>query len=431
MVVLRKISILALLLSVFGVCQAFAAGSGAYRVEVPDAGAFGKGSAFVGQADTPAAVYYNPAGMTQIVGQAVSVGVNLIEPHVTYKGPSSPDANQMKRGDYAIPDFYYVTRLGTEKIALGIGALSSWGLTTEWMSDSFTRFVATKTSMTNKDYLIALAYKVNEQWSLSAGLDIDQSRLVQEKKVDQSPATANLANARLVADDVAVGYRLAVMFKLNDKNQFGLMYRSAIHHQYAGKLYLNDLDPNIQNAKHFPGASYSTDVLVKSVLPQSLVFGYSFKPDAKWTFNADVEWMDWSQVKETNIQYTSETDETRLSLLNSGNPVNKDWHSSWSMAMGAEYAMTDRLRLRSGYYIHQSPVNKATWDPSVPDSDSLGVTMGSGYDVTKNMTVDLAWSGIMYKVRKVNNDVGKPGPLMNGKYYQWTNIVAASATYKF
>ena len=50
--------------------QALAAGSGAYRLEVPDAGAAGMGSAFVGEANTPAAVYWNPAGLTQIVGQA-------------------------------------------------------------------------------------------------------------------------------------------------------------------------------------------------------------------------------------------------------------------------------------------------------------------------------------------------------------------------
>ena len=52
------------LLFLVGVNNVLAAGSGGFRVETPDAGAFGKGSAFVGEANTPGAVYYNPAGLT-------------------------------------------------------------------------------------------------------------------------------------------------------------------------------------------------------------------------------------------------------------------------------------------------------------------------------------------------------------------------------
>lgn len=413
-----------------GIGQAWAAGSGGYRLEVPDAGAFGKGSAFAGEANTPAAVYYNPAGMTQVVGSAVSVGLNLVEPHVTYKGPASADAVQMKRGDYPIPDLYYVTRLGTQNVALGIGSTTAWGLTTEWHPDSCMRYVATKTEMINHDYYISAAYKVNEQWSVALGLNIDQSRVSMEKKMPMGGGNPD-ANVKLAGEDTAAGFLAAAMFKLNDQNQFGFMYRSAIHHKFTGKIHIDGLDPGVIASINFPGTSYETDTTLKTVLPQAIILGYSFKPDPKWTVNADVEWTDWSQMRQLSPTYTSETDPTRLSVLQGGYPANKDWHSAYSLALGAEYAMTDRLRLRSGTYAHQSPVSKSTWDPSIPDSDSLGITMGSGYDVTQNLTVDLAWSGIIYKTRKVNNNVGDSTISIDGKYKQWVNILAASATYKF
>ncbi|MEI6438488.1 MAG: outer membrane protein transport protein [Candidatus Omnitrophota bacterium] len=412
---------------------AFAAGSGAYRLEVPDAGAVGKGSAFSGEANTPAAVYYNPAGMTQIVGQAISVGLSLVEPHETFKGPNpaTPDAVQMKRGDYPIPHFYYVTRLGTENVALGIGTTTAWGLTTEWAPDSFARYVATKTEMLNHDYYVSAAYKLNAQWSVAAGVVIDQSRVAMEKKANWSGFGGADGNIRLAGSDTAAGYMVAAMFKLNDQHQFGFMYRSAIHQQYTGKVHMDGIASALVPGV-FPATSYETDVMVKSVLPQVIVFGYSFKPDPKWTVNTDVEWTDWSSTRQSAPTYTSETDPTRLSILETGYPANKDWHSAFSVAMGVEYAATDRLRLRSGYYLHQSPVAKATWDPSMPDSDSLGVTLGSGYDVTKNMTVDLAWSGMIFKTRKVNNAVGDAvGGSIDGSYRQWINLMYATATYKF
>ena len=57
MFLLRLVVFIVLLIS----CQSlsWASGSGAFRVETPDAGAFGKGSAFVGEANTPAAEVTN------------------------------------------------------------------------------------------------------------------------------------------------------------------------------------------------------------------------------------------------------------------------------------------------------------------------------------------------------------------------------------
>ncbi|MBF0387844.1 MAG: outer membrane protein transport protein [Candidatus Omnitrophica bacterium] len=431
-VVLRVFMVL-----VIGAGPALAAGSGAYRIEVPDAGAVGKGSAFAGQANTPAAVYYNPAGMTQIVGQAVSVGLSLIEPHTTYKSTNTADAMQMKRGDFPIPNFFYVTRLGTENVALGIGTTTAWGLTTEWMPDSVLRYTATKTEMINHDYYISAAYKINEQWSAALGLNIDQSKVVMERKMSPDAVGGSVdGNIRLAGGDTAAGFLAATMFKLNAKHQFGLMYRSAIHQKLKGKVHIDNMDPNFVGAGIFPSTSYETDVMVKSILPQALIFGYSFKPDEKWTINMDVEWTDWSSMRQIAPTYTSETDTDILGVLQNGYPVNKDWHSSLAFAMGVEFAVTDRWRLRTGTYIHQSPVPKSTWDPSVPDSDSLALTMGTGYDLTKDLTLDVAWSGIIYKTRTVNNNVGNSngdGQLtsVDGKYRQWINLMYATATYKF
>lgn len=70
------------LLIVFGLISgvALAASAGSYSIETNDAGVFGMGTAFVGQADTPAAVYYNPAGINQITAPEISFGDAVIAP---------------------------------------------------------------------------------------------------------------------------------------------------------------------------------------------------------------------------------------------------------------------------------------------------------------------------------------------------------------
>ncbi len=403
-----------------------AAGSGAYRLEVADANAAGKGLAFAGEANNPSAVYYNPAGMTQIVGQAVSVGATLIQPRTSYKDASGNET-KMKAGNYVVPDMFYV--YGAGSFALGAGVMSSWGLTTEWAPDSFARYCATKSVMQNQDYLIAGAYKVNDLFSVALGLDIDDSKIDKQKKFNQAAFLGTDGNVRLKGSDVAFGYRIAGMLRLNERHQFGLMYRSRIRHKYEGTVRVDNISDEAKLYFGFPSSSYETAISAKSTLPESIVLGYSFKPDDKWTFNSDLEWMNWGVAKQEYVDYSSETNSGRRSFLEQGNPAPLDWKSAFSLALGTEYKLSDRFRLRGGYYHHTSPIPGVNFSANLPDADSNGITTGFGYDITKSLTLDMAWSGLFYKERKIDNSVA--GGTISGTYRQWCNLVYATLGYHF
>ncbi len=415
----------------------WAAGSGAYRIEVPDAGAMGKGGAFAGEANTPAAVFYNPAGMTQIEKDSFSLGVSVIQPKISYS-PETGDEIQLKANTFYVPNFYYVTDLGLERFAFGVGATSAWGLATEWAPDvAVVRYNATRTEMISKDYMLTTAYKVTDQFSLGLGLDIDDSQVDKQKKIIQ--IGEGDANFRLKGDNTALGYRVAAHYKFNDKHQFGFLYRSPIEHKYHGKVYLDDLGTVPQAAllgfsyqQVFGGPSFQTEVVAKSTLPQSAVFGYSFKPNKKWTFNADVEWMDWGTIKKEEVGYPyAAPNAIADAILNTGNPTNRDWRDAFSFGLGLQYSISERLRVRGGYYFHQTPVSPATQDAAMPDADSHSLTTGLGYDVTKDFTIDFAWSVMLYKDRKIENEVNDTYGGIDGEYSEWVNLLLLTATYSF
>src|ERR1700690_3347725 len=70
----------------------FAAG---FRLPEQDSAAMGMASAFVGQADNPSAVWYNPAGITQLEGTRVSGGVIGIYPELTHENTNgTPDVSK-------------------------------------------------------------------------------------------------------------------------------------------------------------------------------------------------------------------------------------------------------------------------------------------------------------------------------------------------
>ncbi len=49
-------------------------------------GPMGQGNAFVAQADDPSAVFFNPAGITQLDGTRAYLGTTFIVPRITYDG---------------------------------------------------------------------------------------------------------------------------------------------------------------------------------------------------------------------------------------------------------------------------------------------------------------------------------------------------------
>ena len=97
-----------------------------------------------------------------------------------------------------------------------------------------------------------------------------------------------------------------------------------------------------------------------------------------------------------------------------------------------QYAVTDKFRVRTGYEHHQTPIPEATVDTEFPDSDSNAYSVGLGYDITKNLTIDIAYVADFYESRNVVNTVDQDlGANLSGKYSAFVNIGTMSLTYKF
>jgi long-chain fatty acid transport protein len=407
--------------------KAFAAASGGYSIEVPDAGAFGMGNAFVGQADTPAAVYYNPAGITQMSRPEVSVGEAILAPRGQM---TQPDGNtvHMQNNEYGVPNFYAVVPVIPNKLSIGAGGGSYFGLGTNWGPNSPLRYATTQANITDVDNSLVVSYQVTKQWSIAASADNDYSR-ADLSRVLYDPI-GYTPTMEVKGGDDAWGYRLATMFKINDQNQVGLMYRSRIDHNYKGKISINGMSPFYDAHYGFSGPSFVTNFEEKSVLPQVVVLGYSFKPTTKWTINADLKWSDWSQNKYETLTYSNTT---LSNLLGSNNRIPEDWHSEWAESIGAQYAVTDRFRLRLGYYHGGAAavVPDADFNPSLPDSNCNGIATGFGFDITKRLTLDVAYSANFYTTRDIINTVSNPYGSVDGKYEQIVHMGLVSLTYKF
>ncbi len=411
----------------------YAIGSGAYSIGIGDAESVGKGNAFTGEADNPSAVYFNPAGLTQLKGSQASLGFSVIDIRVTHEQPSGNES-QLQRHPVLVPHLYYTNDLGTDKVTFGVGGNGTFGAGFEWNPDDTTRrYNATQSEIMPLDNYISMGYAVTDQLSIGVGANHHQDTLDFEKKIFQSTGLDD-ADFQLKGEDKQWGYNLSAVYKLNEQHQFGIKYQSKVEMTYEGNVTLNGLNSSGNNLAGLfaaGGSSYTTRAKTKFINPQSITLGYSYIPTEKWRLNADVEWMDWSSMEDLKVEYPDETVQQRRDVLGLGNEQ-LNWKETFSYALGAEYQANERLSLRGGYFYRPTPIPNDNFDAWLPDADSHGVTVGFGYNFTKDLTLDMAYAARFMNHRDVDNTVGNAvGGNVDGQYREFMNIVTATMSYKF
>ena len=101
------------------------------RISDQDAQATARGNAFAATADNPSALYYNPAGISQLEGHNVRAGVYGISLESTVRNTATGSYSTI--GDAAaVPQLYYTFSPEESRLSFGLGVYSPYGLSLEW-----------------------------------------------------------------------------------------------------------------------------------------------------------------------------------------------------------------------------------------------------------------------------------------------------------
>ncbi|MCG3204292.1 MAG: putative outer membrane protein [Elusimicrobia bacterium] len=409
---------------------AWAVGSGGYTNQVVGTKALGMGNAFVATADDPSAIYFNPAGLTQLDRPNLSLGFAIHDTNSDYT-PVGGSKVSMEGFTPVVPNFYFTTPF-REKWAFGFGINSPFGLETKWSGTGPLRYVATDSNLQLVNFNPTVAYKLNEKISFGAGVvyglvDADLKSKVNVTAINGSSSPDG--DRKLEGDGSAWGYDFGLLYAPVEKHKFGLTYRSQLSTTLDGSLELNGLSGIAASAFVFNGTSYKTDAETVIKFPQTVLLGYAYKP-SKWTFAIDGEWVDYSAVDDTTIDYKDQSAGPQ-SVLRLTNPTDRDWHNTWNLGLGTNYQFNDTWQARGGYFYYPRAIPERTWDPGNPESSRNGFTLGGSF-TRPSIIFDLAYNLILFDDRTISNTVGSTsGTTVNGKYETTAHIVSANLTYRF
>jgi len=394
--------------------------AGAVNASNPFGGskAAGMGTAFVGVANDPSAIFLNPAGIGNLKGFQIYGGATVLAPETSFS--SFDGGTEDTERQYYFPPHLYITyQPDASDFAYGIGVFSPFGIGgREWPDDGLTRYISTKSFVGTLTINPSMAWKISPKLFIGGGIYYLYAKNEAENKVDQSQLGSIDADFMVDLDGGNWGYDLGVLYKPVDWMSLGLTYRSGVEIDLEGDAKLSQISPALQPV--VGSDTIKIDAESELNLPPSVGFGLAFYPDNKLTVAIDVEWIGWSTYKETTIDFKS----GNLGMLLADIQIENDWEDIWLFRAGIDYRVTENLSLRTGYAFVESPVPDSTLSPAAPEGNQHNITIGFGYSFAKYW-LDAFYMLSLYEDRTVRNSI------LSGTYENQAHNVGISIGYKF
>jgi long-chain fatty acid transport protein len=399
---------------------------GAFRIDSQDGFASARGEAFVATADNASAIYYNPAGLSQLEGQNLRGGVYGLYTDNRYTSPSTGATFDNQYNLHAVPQLYYAWRLESLPLAVGLGLYSGYGLSSSWGQDTGFRTVGTQGSITTYTINPTLAWQVLPNLSLGVGLKVNYG----DADLQQGLVWPNQGfdNFRFKGNGWAVGYDLGVLWKPIEQVSLGAAFKSTTSFNFDGHTeYYNSLafPPGVGLVPAFP--NQNVDASGRFELPLNVVFGISYRPTTNWNFEFDADYTDWSCLSTVTIAQAHGLP----GLIPQNVPLVLNWQGSWYFELGATRYLGKGWSVSAGYIYNQNSVPDANYNPLVADLDRQFVCVGVGHR-GKRVDLDVAYQFGYGPGRTVSGSApSSTGQTADGRYSFISSGVVVSLGYHF
>ena len=346
----------------------------------------GAGRAFSGEvADTgPQSLWWNPASIAGMERGEAAINASVIRP----KGDVVNNGTVIRRpgGQFApvggdqlakdpidngiLPSGQIAIPFGP--VAIGMAVTSPYSFTTDYDSTSWTRYSATRTKLLTFDIQPSIAVALTDWLRVGGGANIEHVYASLGNNLPNLSSALPDGRQKLEGDGWDLGWTAGFQMH-NDWATVGVSYKSRIEHTLKGNLLVEGLQgPLAAQNRNIDGveASFYT--------PAQVIVGARIRATPALTLNAQAVRFNWSKF-----------DAIRLGApLNTALPEN--YHDSYTLAGGLDYAVSPKLTLRAGVQHGTTPTTTGLRDARVPDGNRWNYGAGGTFQLTPKIGIDLA-----------------------------------------
>lgn len=408
---------------------------------VPELSALGTGTsnAVVANPNETGAFSYNPSAMGFHDSSSIALGTVLINPK--FDVTTASGNHDSENGDwFAAPIFQAAIKVN-DQWRIGVGASAPFGLETRWKLGTFPALTGTARTLSlpapvgqldipngnhptdSKLEIVAftptLAYRVNDELSLAAGLDYYKVR----------EAKLNGSLAKIDGDGDALGWNASMLFRRNAWS-FGLSYHSSVTVDVdgwytpldQGLVLLNTLLPG-------SGLPSSQSASLDLNLPWRLQLGVRYAVNDALAVELDWTRIGWSSFDTLDVVGSAD------GLITSD--VN-DWSDANAYRLGVTYDIRPTTQLRFGYAYDETGQDEKHFSARVPDNDRQLFSIGAAQDLGQGWALEASYMYVRVDERKIRSNVSystgddvNGTDALDGEYNSSVNLVALEVRKSF
>ncbi|MCC4834887.1 outer membrane protein transport protein [Shewanella sp. 1_MG-2023] len=359
--------------------------------------------------ESAAAMWVNPAIMsfmgenkTTVNGLAFDLGVDFYD----VDGVSGGGSNNYLG---SVAAFHVVQLTDDLHFGVGLGTAGGSGLdySANWAGQLQLEDINLLTLQVNP----ALSYRINDQWSVGAGLQINYAVL-----------DGRMANTEIEsASDWTMGYNAGVVYQPSEQLMVGLSYRSKLEHDFQGNLNSDIRLDNLQ----------LTDFSMDSSLVALVDLSASYQVTPQLALLTTIQWHQWSDWDSSPITFNG-------SLLGQDHSFDlsqdRDWDDVWHYGVGLDYAINKDWNLKLGFSYETSPQD----DPYLQTPD-IPVGVQKRYSVGVSTHIGDSKLDVFYEYADLGNveirqdglipGVDPTGNLLNGYFDSSIHFVGVAVTF--
>jgi long-chain fatty acid transport protein len=400
----------------------------------------GLGNAFAGgaaAAEDAGTIFSNPAGMSRLAGTQASAGGSVIIPSAKFSDTGSTGAllqtaggNGGNAGGAALVPNAFMTMELDAALHFGLGISVPFGLQTDYDPTWIGRFQAIKSKIETINLNPSLAYRVNDRFSIGAGVSYQHISGELSSAVNYSAAIYQATSGGTVmpnlegvstinGSDAAWGYNFGALFNVTPDMRLGVAYRSQMKYTLTGTVAFSGVPAALSASPTLANG----DVILPITLPDSFSVSAFHQMNSGWDVMADASWTGWSALKELKIDRSS-----GANVLT----VPENWKNTWRVSAGANYHYNEQWLARVGVAFDQSPVPDAYRTARIPDSDRTWLSFGGQYKPSKADRLDFAYAYLAVKAATIADDqaAGGKGDLV-GSYSSNVHILNVQYAHQF
>lgn len=298
-----------------------------YEIGTADLGFATAGSA--ARAEDASTIFANPAGMTRLAGNQMTLGAQVLYGDVEYELdgqgalPGKSPGNVIGWFPGASAFYSYSVNDG---LKLGIGMYGNFGLAMDFGDDWAGSNLVDETVLIAMTLQPTVAWRLNDQWSLGGGLTANYGYFKLERE-----ALSGGSNSE-DDGDWDFGARLGVLYEPTKNTRIGLTWVSEAEYEFKvnGSVTIDPPGPLGPITHTIPLAAGIT-------APQQLMGSVYHRLNERWAVMGNLGWQEWSKFADATLETDGGTVTSSMQL-----------QDTWHAAAGVQYTLNEKTRLNAG-----------------------------------------------------------------------------------